>query len=246
VQLGLAADGGWPPDLSAWQPTDWTALAACVTALIAVVAGTIALLQLRHARALRREQAQPYVVAYMQEAASHPQIVDLVVRNFGTTMAKDVKIAVTPPLLRSGKGTGSAPVWLPDCISALVPGQEWRTLWDFHPERARTDLPDRYEVKVSYTDSRGKALSTPAVLDWGAYKGRSWVTTYGIHHAAKSLREIEETAKKWTDSGGHLAVRTRDGDAADERERADSAAFIAQGDTELEQPEPLPGPGAAP
>lgn len=244
--LVAVVGGGWPPAFGAWQPSDWTALAAGVTAITAVVAGTIALLQLRHARALRREQAQPYVAAFMEPTEADPHLVDLVLRNFGTTVARDVRITAVPPLRRTGRrGDDPEDVWLPEHIPALVPGQEWRTLWDSSAERAGSDLPDRHDVTISYRDSHNRTLpDTPSALDWAAYRGRRWLGTYGIHHAAKALREIDKTTKKWTDTRGNLAVRARDGDAADERERASFAAFIAQGDTAPEQAGPPPDPGS--
>jgi hypothetical protein len=46
------------------------------------------------------------------------------------------------------------------------------------------------------------------------------VTTYGAHHAAKALREIEKTTKRLTEgAAGGLSVVTRDGDARDDRLR---------------------------
>lgn len=225
VLLVVAAGGGWPPDFAAWQPTDWTALAAGVTATTAVVAGTVALLQLRHARALRREQAQPYVVAYMDTWGPDPRFVDIVIRNFGSTLARDVRITMTPSPQQAIAGEDPEDVWLPDSIPALVPGQEWRTLWGFAPSRVDSDLPARHDVLIDYNDSHGRPLpSTPSVLDWAAHQGRQFVTTYGLHEAAKALREINQTTQKWTNSPrGGLAVFSRNGDAVDERERTERA-----------------------
>ncbi|MGI8691799.1 MAG: hypothetical protein ACR2JK_02715 [Geodermatophilaceae bacterium] len=218
--LAVAVGLGW-----LLEPAEWTALAALVTAATAVVAATIALLQLRHAQALRLELAQPYVVAYMDSWPNDQRFVDIVVRNFGSTIAKDVRIVVTPAARRSVPGTEPEDVWLPECIRVLVPGQEWRTSWDFAPERAETDLPDRHEAVIRYRDSQDKLLpATPSVLDWGAHKGRQWVTTYGLHDAAKALREINKTTEKWTNSiRGGIAVFVRDGDAADDLERTRNA-----------------------
>ncbi len=60
----------------------------------------------------------------------------------------------------------------------------------------------------------------PSVLDWSAYKGRQWVTVYSMHDAAKALREIQRTLRKWQESvHGGLAMYVRDGDAKDRAEQ---------------------------
>ena len=209
------------PDFPAWRPEDWSAAAAWITAGVAVIAGVIALSQLRLARRLRKEQAQPYVVAYMDRTPGHDRLVDLVVRNFGTTVASDIRLQIAPLPRRAVQGAGTENVWLPEGIPALVPGQEWRTWWDFTTQRFQTDLPDRHDALVTYRDSQRRGLPvTPSVLDWAAYRGRLSVTTYGPHEVAEALREIEKTLDRWQESiHGGLAVSVRDGDAQDQRGR---------------------------
>jgi hypothetical protein len=191
-----------------------------MTAFVAAIVGFIALLQVREARRLREEQAQPYVVVYMEPSAAAPQIIDIVVRNFGATVAHNVQIEVTPPLRRTVP-SGEEEVWLFDRLPVLVPGQEWRTLWDFAPSRASSDLPDRYEAVVSYEDSRGKRLPPLRyVLDWGTHSGRQMVVTYTLHDAAKALREINSKMSRWQErADGGLSVWVRDGDARDKQLR---------------------------
>jgi len=168
-----------------------------VTAAIAVVAGTVAWRQLREARRLRLEQAQPYVAVFMEHSAADPKLLDLVVRNFGTTAATDVVLKIDPkPQRASASGVGHMDVWLPDRIPTLVPGQEWRQLWDFTPERVKTDLPERHQAVVTFQDSRGEEHRFDYTLDWGATRTRMYVTTYGIHHGVKALREVAKTLSK--------------------------------------------------
>ena len=214
----------WLPDLLAWEPDDWSALGTWITAGVAVAAGLIARNQLAEARRLRLEQAQPYVVLFMEPMPSNPQFVELVIRNLGATAALDVQLQVEPqPQQSGGDGGPATELWLPDLLPVLVPNQEWRTLWDFSPARAKTYLPDRHEAVVTYKDSHGKETHrTTSVLDWNAYKGRQWVTTYTVHDAAKALREINKTMGKWTeDMRGGLAVFTRSGEAKDDARRAE-------------------------
>lgn len=175
----------------------WSALAAWTTATLALVALLVARSQLREARRLRREQAQPYVAVFMDHSAADPQFLDLVVRNFGTTAATEVVLRIEPkPQRASASQEGYKDLWLPDRIPTLVPGQEWRQLWDFTPERVKTDLPERHEAVVTFKDSRGEEHRFEYILDWGATRSRMYVTTYGVHHGVKALREISKTLSK--------------------------------------------------
>ena len=170
----------------------------------------------RQARSLQDEQARPYVVAYMEPTGNGPHLHDLVVKNLGKTAAHDVRVAATPALTRAVMGM--ADVAVPDVIPTLVPGQEWRTLWDSSAYRfEHADLPRRYDVIVNYRDSSEHPLSTPSVLDWDTVFGRLTVTPYTIDEAAHALEKIEKHMKGWNESiHGGLQVFSRDADAMDE------------------------------
>ncbi|TYP88445.1 hypothetical protein [Blastococcus xanthinilyticus] len=211
----------WGPDFAAWTPNDWAAFGTNATALIALAAGFVAWRQLREARRLRLEQAQPYVVCFAERTPGHDQGLDIVVRNFGTTVARDVTLTVTPPLLRSGRpDEPPEEVALPKQLPVLVPGQEWRTFWDLGSNRAQAEkLVSRHEAVVSYRDSQGKSLPpTPSVIDWDDFSDSTWLITYGMHEAATALRELSKTVASFKYRGnGGLAAYVRDADAIDQR-----------------------------
>lgn len=199
---------------------DWSALAAWSTVALALVAGMIAYRQLAEARRVREEQSQPYVVVYAEESGAGPFILDLLIKNFGTTAATDVRLEATPKLQR-GRGTEVEDVIIPKVIPVLVPGQEWRTLWDSTITRSQSTLPRQHEVMVRFSDSQRKRhFEYPMVLDWEPHLSRHVVTVRGTHHAAEALREISKTMKAWRESAsGGLKVYTRDGDERDKRVR---------------------------
>jgi hypothetical protein len=184
-----------------WTAEEWSALGALIAAggaagtlVVAIVAALAAFRQVREARALRQEQAQPYVAVYMEPSAATLQIIDLVVRNFGATAAHEVRLRITPRPQRSVQGGGVEDVWLPDVLPTLVPGQEWRTMWDLGRDRKDSGLPDQHRVEVVFSDSHGRALSATYQLDWGAYKGRQWVVaTSGT--ATRRIAEIARNAR---------------------------------------------------
>ncbi|GIF44407.1 hypothetical protein [Actinoplanes xinjiangensis] len=201
------------------NPDTWAAAAGWTTACIAVIASVAAFRQVRIAREVREEQAQPYVVAFMEPSQAEQHILELAIKNFGTTAAHDVRVESNPPLVRTASEheKESETVKLFDIMPVMAPGQEWRIFWDSTLRRKDAGLPDRFEITIYYKDSHSKEMKpTKAVLDWTVYKSRMWVSTYGQHHAAKALREISSTVSRWSEFGGGLKVFSRDGDAKDE------------------------------
>lgn len=178
--------------------------------------------QSRTAKELAIEESRPYVIAHLEPSRANPMIIDLVVRNLGKTAAHDVRIAIDPRPQRSvGDAGHPEPVWLPEVFETFVPGQEWRTLFDFGLQRADSALPDQHRATITARDSRGQQLP-PLVtaLDWGQFKGRMWTTIYTAHDAAKALKEIEKHVSKWReDPSGGLSVFVRSGDERDRRRR---------------------------
>jgi hypothetical protein len=192
-----------------------------VTAAVATAAAIIGGYQLSEARRLRKEQTQPYVVVFADEIDGDPQNIDLVIRNFGSTAATDVRVTFSEPLHSAVLGPQYSPVKVPRAFPVLVPGQEWRTFWDFMPRRLEAgDLPSKYSASVSFKDGRGKERFGPYVfeIDWAALE-HGFVTRYGMHDAADALLDIRQILKESKAFGGGINVVSRDGDARDGRER---------------------------
>ena len=189
-------------DMNAPRLTDWiTAIAAAATFLVAAFALLYARGQVKEAgrgrqltRDLDIERSQPYVVAFMERTASSEALVDLVIRNYGLTAAKNVHIELDPWPERSTElpTDPNRRVEVPDVIPFLAPGQEWRTLWDLGHSRHASDLPDKHVGKLRYTGVHDMSLDSAVILDWSAQKGRRWAVTRGIHDAADALVKIEE------------------------------------------------------
>lgn len=198
-------------------PEVWSAIGTWVTALIAIVAAAFAWSQVKVARETREEQAQPNVVLYTEPNPADWQILEIVVKNFGTTPAYDIKISVTPqlqatPNLRSEGKIVSVPV--PSRIPILAPGQAWKTVWDTAPERrdhlrelknklgkATILLADYYDqipnrlhtAKVIYTDSkRKKKYETDAELDFNMLDGNTQVDIQTIHDLTKKVESLRD------------------------------------------------------
>jgi hypothetical protein len=188
--------------------------------------------QLKEARNLRIEQAQPYVAVYADVSPASSSVFDLVIKNFGRTPAANVRVKVKPALSRAAYGDEL--VGLPSIIPTLVPGQEWRTFWDTQMARKDSPLPNSYAVEVRFSDVTGRPdFCLQFELDWHVSTHRDVVDVSSLHDAAKALQEIRTTLKNAMPQGA-LNVLARDGNARDEQER--TRFEQRRRDLETEQP----------
>lgn len=206
-------------------PTWISAFATLLTFVAAAVALWYArgqILEARRSRELAQylelERSQPYVVVYTEPSAVQPLFIDLVIKNYGPTAARDIRIEISPWPVRSWPDAGSR-VEIPSAIPILAPGQEWRTAWDSTEKRLDAGLPDQHAGIARYEGLQGRQLDSPVVLDWSTYKSRRWMVLRGTHDVANALRDIKTILKSW-DEQHNLGVIVRDGDALDDAERA--------------------------
>jgi hypothetical protein len=212
---------GWP------TADEWQAFGSVGTLLVAVVAAGFAWQQVSEARSLRREQAQPYVAAYLDVNNEVDfAFMTFVIKNFGLTAAHDIRISIDPPMKRAwGKVANPEPLEVASNITTLVPGQEWKTLFDWAPHRLAAKLYDVYTVKIQYKDSHGKEMPAGTfTIDWNQYRTMRKVGVKTTHDIGKAVQDINSTLKKWTQGvSGPLSVHVRDGDARDRRDNEEFA-----------------------
>lgn len=191
---------------------NWTEIvtAGLVAAQLAVlvVAALVAWSQAREARRLREDQSRPFVVLDVDFMGS--SLLFLFVKNIGTSLARDVRIAVDPPLTTSlDFDMGAIKMLGDDGIPTLAPGKELRTLFDMGFRRHEAGLPLLYSVTITYTDDRGeRKFSEATFLDIEQYTHMRFVDRKDIHNVYKAMEKMQRTFDKWT-SG--LARRSRGG-----------------------------------
>lgn len=226
---------GWPlpespghtvgnmPDFGAWGPADWSALSAAVTAAVAVVAAAFAFLQVRHARLLREEQAQPFVVVDFESSPVWRNAIELVIENIGKTVATNVRVSFDPPLQSTQQAEGydlSKSVLLTQGIPTMPPSKRVATMFELSHDRKDSGLPLTYTAKVDFADSRGKPQkSLTYVLDLNFLYGLRRFREYGVHDAAKAVQEMRDAMNKWTDHFDGIRVYVVDEDARHFEER---------------------------
>lgn len=220
-----------PPQPLSSDPsiTDWIeGGAAALTFGVALWALIYARGQVKEARQARQqaadleqERAQPYVVLIMEPSEATPVFLNIAIRNLGLTGAFNVRVReLTPWPQTSADGTTTERIVLPDVIPVLAPGQEFVQFWDNSRTRLESTLPDRHEGVVTWEDSVGRSFESKVILDWAVYKARHWIVVYGMHDAAKALREMQKDMLQWREGiHGGLQVYVRDGDAKDQRRR---------------------------
>lgn len=218
--------------------TDWiSALSTLFTAVVAGAALWFASGQIKEARAARDqaraleiERAQPYVVAYTEQSAATNLATELVIKNFGQTAARDVRIHLEPWPRRDHETNGDDRVGIPE-LPILAPGQQWRTSWSWGPDRHESDLPKRHEGELRYYGIGQDQLTSPVILDLGIYESQQWIETRSIHDVGQSLRDIQATVKKWTEGQQGLSVYTRSGDERDDVLRAQREEILRRRQT---------------
>jgi len=209
-------------------PEVWSALGTWFTAAVAIatvlVAGRYAKQQVEkaqdqvdEARRTRELQAQPNVVLYSEPNPSVWQILEVVVKNFGTTPAYDIKISITPQLQSTPNHVTYpkiADIPVPRRLPILAPGQAWKTVWDSAPTRqdhlrqlnqklGKAEIPlleyydqipnRRHHAIVTYTDSeRKKRYETEAELDFNMLDGTTQARINTIHDLTKEVESVQD------------------------------------------------------
>ncbi|WP_235021821.1 ATP-binding protein [Rathayibacter sp. VKM Ac-2754] len=204
--------------LSAWS-TLGTGLVAAAAFVVAWIFGARQVKEAREARRLTadldRARSQPYVVVSMEPVPYLQGFMDLVIRNYGQTIARNVSFETDSDLKTSNNGEPEF-LMFPHFIPALAPGQEYRTFWDAHLERHQAGLPHRHTGTITYDGIDNEKLTTEVVLDWHVYMHQSWITRKGLNELAEAVVAIKKNTDKWTDPLHHgLRTFGHDGAQAD-------------------------------
>jgi hypothetical protein len=170
---------------------EWSAIAQWALVLVAVVAAGFARGQVTESKRLREEQVQPYVAVFARVARIG--IADVVIKNYGQTAARNVRVAFDPPLKRVAfANTPSMQEEIAELkFPTLAPGQEWSTVWDTAMARLdHQDLPERHDVRIDFSDARGRPVTSyESALDWNTLSG-DVLDTHGLHEVVLRLKEI--------------------------------------------------------
>ncbi len=187
-----------------------TAVATCMTTVVAIVTAWLVLGQLKaaggqlaaareaqdQARQAEKEMERPYVVASVQSSEAAAHLLDLVIENLGKTPAKNVRVRIDPPPLRGMEQAGlelANAKALTEPIPLIPPGRVIRIFFDDHRDRDGKDLPTSYVAYVAYRNSAGESWEEEYVLDLDTLRGAMFVNVHGLHDLARAVQSVDKT-----------------------------------------------------
>lgn len=145
--------------------------------LVAVASASIALRAILQAAKDSDHRTRPVVAAEFQLSRESDSSMDLVIRNYGLSMARNLDVAFDRPVTSAispesgGGGVAIRNRYEGRTFSVLSPGQELRNTWWLGTSRQGFDrlvnyhdTPDEVVVTVSYSDLNGKRYSDPFSL----------------------------------------------------------------------------------
>lgn len=182
-----------------FDPMIWGTVSDWITLAAVVITAGLAFNTITNNQAAREEQQRPYVHVDF-EAPIHP-FFDFVIRNDGQTAARDVKFEFEPELKSTLYQEGTNPIanWsiVKDGIKTLPPGREYRFLFDRSYDRQKSDLPDTYNVKITY--DRPAAIepwTDDYVIDLSPFWGMTAIRPKTLHDIGNQLEAIEYAVSK--------------------------------------------------
>lgn len=101
---------------------------AGLSGMAAIVTAAIAVIALRQTSQDSRDRSRPVVIAEFQQARDSTSAIDLVVRNFGASVARDLEVSFEPQLAVPDTGGPFVTPFLikryADPIPVIAPGQD--------------------------------------------------------------------------------------------------------------------------
>lgn len=198
----------------------WLAVAAWAAVLLGLAALLYTHRQIRRQQKSSTKQTRPHVAMVMEPHAADWHVIELAVRNFGSTAAYDVGFTFDkPPTVARYEHTEDGftdivELTLPQSIPELAPTQEWRTVWDSTLDRSQfgSSIESRFEGVVSYYDQpepqgrwaktfgrKRTVYRTKVVLDWEALQPPRRIEMLTGHDLAKREREKLELLRNTLD-----------------------------------------------
>ena len=135
-------------------------------------------IQISRTRAARRQQERPFVIVDVFGART--VLFRMEIKNVGKTVARDVSLVFEPELKSTldddNRRVRNVPI-LARGTPSLAPGRSHTLLLDKVPDRAQSELPNEYDVTVSYASFDGHKYTEQQVVD------------LGVHYSTPDLRE---------------------------------------------------------
>jgi hypothetical protein len=186
-----------------------TAGAACATAVVALVATGIARRQLQHVRTDSRERSRPMMAAELRRAPHVRGTQLLVVRNYGSSIARNVVVTFDPPIPDPAPERAARSVSpfisrrYAHTIPVITPGMELSNIWfsGVLGEAGYENVeptPEQFTVTFTYRGPDGHSYEDAFPLDTDLIGTETDVTSSDspenqVKEGVKSLAAIAGT-----------------------------------------------------
>jgi hypothetical protein len=184
---------------------EWQVYLVAAQLGVLLVAALVAGWQVLEARRLRLERNRPFVVVDFDIDEAKGYLIFFEVTNMGTSLARDIQIAINPPLESAIDIDVRKLKMLNEGIATLPPGKKLRTFFDmsFRRTEDRPDLPMTYTATVQYADEKRKRSFTETYdLDLDQYMNMQFVTNHGLDDIYEEMKRTRKVMEKWGCNGG--------------------------------------------
>jgi hypothetical protein len=148
---------------------------------------------------LRKAQTDPRISVYMRQKDSDNVIVDLIVRNDSQAQARNLRFQVDPDIYYF-KNRKLSDIDFLQYLPSLQPNES-RTLRMFTGswkamDNSESSVPETTTISVTYEDVAGNEKEDKFPIPLRSYThGETWTQDTPLDKMAKSLMELERTAK---------------------------------------------------
>lgn len=191
-------------DVVTWTD-EWQVFLVGAQLAVLLMAAGVAGWQVVEARKLRLQQNRPFVVIDFEVEAGY--LIYLEITNLGTSLARDVRIEIDPPLKTTTEIHLEDMKMLNEGVPTLAPGKKLKTLYDLFNRRNDDSLPSTHTAMLHYTDEDGgRSFEEEFILDLELYRYLSTVTRRSVHDLHKQLEEIRKVLAGWSANIGRGMV----------------------------------------
>lgn len=136
---------------------------------------------------LKKEKPKPYVVLYLTKLNHDESVNYIVLENFGSTAAENIKVTIFPELKVEYPKDNPFPLFFDYPISFLAPSQK---IMSALPPGDHTDR--RYESVIKYQGTGGESYTTKQTIDF-AYTKYLLFSTSPENKIVKNMEKISRT-----------------------------------------------------
>jgi hypothetical protein len=160
----------------------------------------VAYAQMRETKQARKESLEPLVVAEIVGAENDRDVMVLVIKNVGPSIARNVRIEVSPPPTRSFDTPDATPMhqWrvFTHGIATMPPSHQLVFLWDIGSRRFNIEpaLPSRFTFTITAVGPFGPTPPLTYDIDLEPMRD-AWVGQTSLRTVVDALKEISASVQ---------------------------------------------------